>query len=113
MEKIERVLREKSPGGWILDGLHLIPSTSLLDQSIFSFIRNHEVFHDALIVLQASSIGTSSPELFWTDVTTTAERPSREGAFVTHGRSVAVNIPRISAMFMFPTCGQERKAKRD
>ena len=27
MEKIERVLRGKSPIGWMLAGLHLIPST--------------------------------------------------------------------------------------
>ena len=85
--------------------------TFLLDQSNFSFVRNHEGFHDAQIVLQASTIGTSSPELFWTDVTTTAARPSREGAFVTHGRSVAVNIPRISAVFMFPHLWAEEKSK--
>ena len=60
---------------------------------------------------KASSIGISIPELFWTDVTTTAARPSREGAFVTHGRSVAVNIPRISAVFMFPHLWAEEKSK--
>ena len=61
-------------------------------------------------ILRASSNGTSSPELFWTDVTTTAARP-REGAFVTHGRSVAVNIPRISAVFMFPHLWAEEESK--